>query len=337
MARRSVPTVRDFLKKVAPSTKPSTRALYEPYWEKLVEGFPALDADGVPVPDAEPLYAFGDLPLDQVDELDLEAGKNLAMERAVRRRTSHTGQSAGEHYVGAARALFAPAVRKKLIAANPAADVTKPKRPKSTRSAIPGDLLLEVWDKAGTTGNDPRLDLLLLRFHLETGARRGGALALTRGDLDPARQTVWLSEKNGERREQPVTTKLLAAITGHMADRGVPQKNSAAVFRYRDGRPLSRRRYDTLFERLRREVPEAGQISAHWLRHTAITMVEYASSYSVAVAFAGHSNPRDVTGTYITITIADVADAVGRVWGEVHPLAPSKASPPSVAADDEPW
>ncbi len=55
--------------------------------------------------------------------------------------------------------------------------------------------LSELIDAIRTTSNDPALDLLLVRFHLETGARRQGALDLTRHDLDPTRSTVWLREE----------------------------------------------------------------------------------------------------------------------------------------------
>lgn len=45
------------------------------------------------------------------------------------------------------------------------------------------------------THRDPDLDLLLVRFRLETGACVQGALNLRRWDIDPTRATVWLREK----------------------------------------------------------------------------------------------------------------------------------------------
>jgi integrase len=67
---------------------------------------------------------------------------------------------------------------------------------------------------------DPDLDVLLLRFHLETGARRQGALGLRVADLDHARSTVWLHEKGNADREQPVAPTLLEHLVGFAGERG---------------------------------------------------------------------------------------------------------------------
>jgi hypothetical protein len=44
--------------------------------------------------------------------------------------------------------------------------------------------LAEINETAGSSGNGPELDTLLLRLHTETACRRGGALALCVNDLD---------------------------------------------------------------------------------------------------------------------------------------------------------
>jgi integrase/recombinase XerC len=335
MTKPKVPTVREFVPLVAGATKPSTRALYAPYWKRLVDGF--VDPPDPKNPKAKPKrgeHALGDRRLDRVTTLDIEKGKNLAVERAVTRRSSHAGQSAGEHYVGAARRLFQKAVDEKLITANPASKVDKPKRPRSNRSALPAELVPKLWDVVVNGGNDPVLDLILVRFHLETGARRGGAIALRRSDLDAARQTVWLSEKNGMRREQPVTRKLFDRLIFLMNERTSSRHPSDPVFHYSNGSPLTRRRYNTLFERIQRDLPEAGRISAHVLRHTAITWVERTSgSYNLAGYFAGHYYGPDVTSTYIRVDIADVAKATSEIWRERHPLAPAVPRRQKVTVD----
>jgi integrase len=62
--------------------------------------------------------------------------------------------------------------------------------------------------------------ILLLRFHLGTGARRQGALGLRVADLDHARSTVWLPEKGEADREQPVAPTLLEHLAGFAGERG---------------------------------------------------------------------------------------------------------------------
>ncbi|MEU0528924.1 hypothetical protein [Amycolatopsis tolypomycina] len=71
--------------------------------------------------------------------------------------------------------MYRHAVADQLIAEadNPATRVPKPRRPASTRRALPNDRLAEINDVAAATGNDPELDLLILRLHTEKWTRLG--------------------------------------------------------------------------------------------------------------------------------------------------------------------
>lgn len=81
----------------------------------------------------------------------------------------------------------------------------KPRRLPNRRRALSPVELDELWEAVTATTRDPELDLLLLRFHLESGARRMGAINLRVRDLDEGRQTIWLREKFGAEREQPIS------------------------------------------------------------------------------------------------------------------------------------
>jgi integrase len=59
-------------------------------------------------------------------------------------------------------------------------------------------------------------------------------------------------------------------------------------------------------------------VSAHALRHTAITPVVRVARYPVAQAFAGHAPP-SVTGTYMRIGIGEIAAAVVVLTDEPSP------------------
>jgi integrase len=207
------------------------------------------------------------------------------------------------------------------VVRSPAADLEKPRRLPNRRRALGDEELREVIDAIRTTSRDPGLDLLLIRFHLESGARREGALNLRLRDLDRRRSTVWLREKFGIEREQPVSPSLLDHLETHCADRGAKLPDDAA-FRTGRGRPITRRRYNTVFDRARPSLSWADRtpVSAHILRHTAITAVERHAGYAVAQAFAGHS-AASVTGTYTRARIAEVAAAVEALTGEAHPLS----------------
>jgi integrase len=68
------------------------------------------------------------------------------------------------------------------------------------------------------------------------------------------------------------------------------------------------------------EAADRTPVSAHVLRHTAITAVGRLAVYPVAQAFAGHAPP-SVTGRYLHATLAEVAAAVATLTGETHTLA----------------
>ena len=109
---------------------------------------------------------------------------------------------------------------------------------------------------------------------------------------------MWLREKFGIEREQPVSPSLLGALETHLSTRGA-QVAGGAVFRSRRNRPITRRRYNTVFDRARPCLvwAERTPVSAHILRYTAITAVERHAGFAVAQGFAGHRAP-SVTATY---------------------------------------
>ena len=176
----------------------------------------------------------------------------------VARRNARGGRSAAEHLVAALRCLYRHAEDDGLISRgeNPARKVDKPRRLPSTRRAVTDDRLAEINQAAATTGDDPELDTLLLRLHTETACRRGGALALRpagpgpRPVPDPAA---------GERRDGPLAAGL-AHLDGpawsSTARSGTPRPDGQ-LLRYRNGRPITSRRYDGLWARIGR-VPALG-------------------------------------------------------------------------------
>jgi integrase/recombinase XerC len=298
----TAPTVAEYVDTVRASFSKGTAATYKSYWRLLID-------------------RLGQRPIGSVGVDDCEAVVVDSVERARRNRPGSDGRSARESYIGALRALFARAERADLVTRNPAAQLEKPRRLPNRRRALDDGELREVIDAVRTTSQDPDLDLLLIRFHLGSGARREGALNLRLHDLDSRRSTVWLREKFGIEREQPVSPSLLRELETHSSNRGAVTADDP-VLRSRRGLPVTRRRYNTVFDRARPCLPwaERTPVSAHVLRHTAITAVERHAGFAVAQAFAGHS-ASSVTGTYTRARIGEVAAAVSALTGEVHPLA----------------
>ncbi|MEN3305367.1 MAG: hypothetical protein V7603_1569 [Micromonosporaceae bacterium] len=284
-----------------------TRRVYGSYWNRVVEH-------------------WGSRRLDEPRPSEVEQLARYVATHVVARRNARGGRSAAEHLIAALRCLYTHAVADGIIAEadNPARKVAKPRRLPSTRRAVPDARLGEINRVAATTGNDPVLDCLLLRLHTETACRRGGALALRPVDLDADQCLILLREKGGTARWQPVSPTLMAHLLQHAEQRHAPQ--GGQLLRYRDGRVVTYRRYDHLWQRIGARLPwvAAQQISMHWLRHTTLTWVERNFGYGVAHAYAGHTDGRSdpgVTATYIRADIHEVAAALAALTGEPHPLA----------------
>jgi integrase/recombinase XerC len=245
--------------------------------------------------------------------------------QVVVRRNARGGRSAAEHLIAALRCLYRHAENDRYINAadNPAQKVAKPRRLPSSRRAVPDARLVEINHIAATTGNDPALDALLLRLHTETACRRGGALALRPEDLDSDQCLIRLREKGDTLRWQPISPTLMTHLQQHAQQRHAPM--GGPLLRYRNGRPITSRRYDHLWVRIGAHLPWVAtqQISTHWLRHTTLTWVERNFGYAIARAYAGHNDNDNVgvTATYVRASLPEVAAALAALTGEPHPLA----------------
>ncbi|GAB3449020.1 tyrosine-type recombinase/integrase [Actinophytocola sediminis] len=306
--QKQVPTFGAYVPIVATSVSDATRGTYGPYWNRIVTHWRDLELT-TPTPSM----------IKQLAE--------VTRQNVVIRRNARNGRGAVELLIAALRCIYQHATDDGIIEAhqNPALKVRKPPRMPSGRFALPADRLDEIHRTAGQTGNDPELDSLLLRFHEETAARRGGALALqTPYDLDVDQCLVQLHEKGGTTRWQPVSPTLMQSLLCHGEQRGA--SHGDRILRYRNGNPLTRRRYDHLWERLGRHLRwvDAQQVTTHWLRYTTLTWVERNFSYAIARAYAGHVNNSGgvgTTATYVQAGIHDVATALAALTREPHPLA----------------
>ncbi|MEV6254738.1 site-specific integrase [Nocardia sp. NPDC051911] len=303
----NVPTFGEVIPKVRARLSAGTRRTYNTHFEHL-------------------LHAWRDHRLDQPTKTDLDEMARTIQANARINRASRGGTSAAEHFVSAARCVYRFAEDSGWIrpSDNPARQLTMPVRRPSHRYAIPSGQLAEICRTAATSGDDPELDSLILRLHIETACRRGGALALRPHDLDSDQCLVFLREKDGSDRWQPVSPTLMRHLLDHAAHRKSPR--SGQLLRYRNGKPITARRFDYIWSRLGETLPwvAAQGISMHWLRHTTLTWVERTFSYAVAREYAGHRGKSSgTTATYVKSHLAEVAAALSILTGEPHPLVPA--------------
>lgn len=281
---------------------------------------------------------FGDRPLDAVKPRDVERW-SIARRDAVRseeeerqRRLDErgtpgaprrTGKGAQRSAIEAARAFFAVAIDDGILRDNPGRAVRLPPRPQPQARAISGEQIQELFQFAAH-GKDPHLEAVLFWFHLETGARRAGAMSLRLRNLRHDDRSVALFEKGEIERRQPCSSQLLAALADLAARRGATAP-SDPVFTYYpyDGdtaRPLTKKYYELLLRRIRQELPWARDVwlRMHDLRHTAITNIERISgSTAVARLFAGHAD-RQTTDTYNRADEMELRRAIDGWAGQLH-------------------
>lgn len=303
--RPPAPTFAEYIPVVSRAVSDASRRAYATYWNKVIEN-------------------WGGRRIDEPTPSEIKQFGEHVRSTAVVRRNGRGGNSAVENFITALRCLYRHAVADGLIneRENPAAKVDKPRRLTSTRHAVADTRIAEINQVAATTGNDPALDTLILRLHIETACRRGGALALRPVDLDPDQCLILLREKGDTARWQPVSPTLMTHLVAHASERNAPA--NGRLLRYRDGKPITHRRYDHLWQRIGEYLPWVAtqQISTHWLRHTTLTWVERNFGFAVARAYAGHADHHSeaTTATYVKATIHEVANALAALTGEPHPL-----------------
>ncbi|MGA4792222.1 tyrosine-type recombinase/integrase [Nocardia sp. AB354] len=301
----TIPTFGDYIPRLRTAVPAGTSRAYASYWTRIE-------------------ILWSDRRLDEPTASELKQLVETARTQAIVRRNSRGGRSAAEHMVAAIRCLYRHAHDDGYLAStdSPATTLAKPRRAPSPRGALTDQQLSQIIRIAETTGNDPELDALILRLHIETACRRGGALALRHRDIDPDHCLLWLREKDQSDRWQPISPTLTNALLAH-STRGTDPEDQ--LLRYRTGKPITGRRYDHLWNRIGRHLPwvRTQQITAHWLRHTTLTWVERNFGYAIARAYAGHFGEAGNAGTtitYIRATLAETAMALSTLTGEPHPL-----------------
>ena len=306
--RPPVPTFAEYVPVVSAAVTAGTRRAYGSYWNRVLEH-------------------WGERRLDEIAPSEIRQLMSYVKTHVVARRNARGGRSAEEHLVAALRCLYKHAEDDGLItqSENPARKVDKPRRLPSTRRAVTDDRLAEICQAAADGGDDPELDALLLRLHTETACRRGGALALRPDDLDTVQCLIRLREKGETVRWQPVSPTLMARLVEHGDERHAPP--GGQLLRYRNGRPITARRYDGLWARIGRVLPwvRTQQISMHWIRHTTLTWIEV-SGVASAASF-GNSCERRLPAAQraaLEHTRSDGSPRTLRDLGCHHPLASSR-------------
>lgn len=244
---------------------------------------------------------------------------------------SHLARETVNLYLRILRMIFDMALEDDIIGKNPAKSknvkVTNDKVNK--REAIPKDKLERILKAALMLEADKKKYLYLLAY---TGMRKGEALALKWGDIDFKNNIIHIrhsAKLNKTARIGKTKTKssvrdiplpqTLKSILEPM------QKDPALLVIGDKLKPMSNRTYEKWMKRIREEIPEMQGISAHYFRHTFLTMLSTEGKPITTIQNqAGHASPATTLKTYIhkdqesINSVADTAD----MWMNINSPVP---------------
>ena len=199
--------------------------------------------------------------------------------------------------------------------------------PAAVRFGLEDVQYFQMEDFFATTGHDPVLDWLIVRFVNITGARPAGVLNLDRAGLNKLESTVWLDDTGGRFVVQPVPDWFVDELFAFAKSRG-SVRGMDKVFVKRSARggftPISSRQLSDMFARLRKrfEWADRQQVTAQTVRRYAIERMVNRFGIGVATTFA-HIKP-----TYPVARPESVADALVELFGGDHPWLHRTPSPP---------
>ena len=174
----------------------------------------------------------------------------------------------------------------------------------------------EALLEAASSFRYPLRNVAMFRLFLQTGCRIGELLTLDLNRLDLKSRTVRLIGKGNKERMVPLTENTCRALSDYLNVRKPVLDKETAVFLSKDGKAISRRGVQKLFERICEEAGLARPgLSIHKLRHTCLTLLLQQGVDLVTLKqIAGHENI-STTEIYLHVSQQEVRSAI-----EKHPL-----------------
>lgn len=307
-----LPTVAEFRVAVEAVATPACRVTYKTGWDRLVKEYGKRKLNAVNDTELEGLR----------NRIKTEVGAAKVKDAAERGRPLHSadpdahGHGAAENFVRACRLYFRVAADQHDIA-DPAAKLRVIPRPGSPRRALSDVELGDVVFACTELSDDPELDGLLYDWLRHTAARRESVFHLRVCDLDVAQGWITWSGKGGKTCRLPMAKWLIRQLLTFGKSRGAVTPTDR-VFRSRDGVPITRKRFNIIFDRLDEftDWSEAINVGPHWIRHTTLTDVNKVAGEAVANRYAGHAKSAlGTTSQYVSVTDEDLVAVYETLFG----------------------
>lgn len=278
----------------------------------------------------EHLAAQGRQDLAEVSEADVEDFAGALATGTV------TGQALSvasvARAVAAVRGLHRFALLEGRVAADVAASLRSPARPRRLPRAITVDEVTRLLDAAGVgDGPLPLRDRAILELLYSTGARISEVTGLDVDDVDrtPGRASARLFGKGRKERVVPVGSFALEAVEAYLV-RGRPAlavagRGTPALFLNSRGARLSRQSAWAVLQKAAERAGLDTQVSPHTLRHSFAThLLHGGADVRVVQELLGHASVT-TTQLYTLVTV----DSLREVYATAHPRAVSDTPPVS--------
>ena len=263
--------------------------------------------------------------LAQIDAEDVKRYIKYCNTEAKTKRGEPYSPTTTQHHFNTLRSVLEYARRFRYIQFDPCQDLSQKEKPKRSKKQI--DFLAPDDAKSFLTALDaePLFWRAFMNLLITTGLRRGEAVGLQWGDIDPDKLTITVQRnvtidknspekyhigdtKTGEDRTVPVSPRVLALL---MALKDEHQKKFGAVifptaFVFCSAADAYKPIYPTEPTRWQRKFTERHnlpKVSPHDLRHTAATLaLEGGANLKQVQSLLGHSDPSTTMSFYAGVT-----------------------------------
>ncbi|MBY0285986.1 MAG: tyrosine recombinase XerC [Mycobacteriaceae bacterium] len=224
----------------------------------------------------------------------------------------------------AVKTFTAWAVRRGLMASDPAARLQMPKARRTLPAVLRQDQALDAMAaaKSGAQQGDPLAlrDRLIVELLYASGIRVSELCGLDIDDVDTSRRLLRVLGKGNKQRTVPFGAPAVAALTAWLSD-GRPalatKDSGPALLLGARGRRLDPRQARTVVHQTMAAVDGAPDIGPHGLRHSAAThLLEGGADLRVVQELLGHSTLA-TTQLYTHVTVARLR----AVHDQAHPRA----------------
>lgn len=223
--------------------------------------------------------------------------------------------------LSAVRSFFAFAEKKGLLAQNPSADISSPKRGKYIPAYLPVDEMFRLLQRPDISTPLGKRDRAILEVLYSCGLRVSELSGLDTGDVDSRQRLVKVVGKGNKERIVPIGREALKALEDYVEETSGLRKKThgpaleGPLFMNARGGRLTTRSMGKLVKKYGREGRQMLDISPHGLRHTFAThLLDGGADLRAVQELLGHVS-LSTTQKYTHVSL----DKLTEIYDKAHP------------------